>query len=375
MTRSPDARLIFADSEQSADMLYATGLFVPDPFLWAQVGDDSYIIASPLEVGRLSKAAPDSCTVLGQDQAKRLFRKRSKKPVHQIAGLAKYLGIMRWQVPQDFPLGLATQLKRLKVQCVPCEDTFFPERAIKSAAEIEKITEGVRLAEAGLAAGLDILRKAGVRSGELRWSGKTLTSEILRGEIDAEIARLGGVASHTIVASGVQGADPHNAGAGVIRAKEPIILDIFPRVTATGYFGDLTRTVVKGKAPKHVKAAFVAVKDARDQAISAVKNGVNGKDVHQVSRDVLNTHGFETDLEADPPHGFIHGTGHGLGLEIHEAPRVSTKDDELKTGHVHTVEPGVYYPEWGGVRLEDVVCVTAKGCRNLTQIETVLELS
>ena len=129
----------------------------------------------------------------------------------------------------------------------------------------------------------EILRASSVSDDSLQWGGTELTSELLRGEIDAAISRAGGIAAHTIVACGPQGADPHNGGSGLIRPNQPLILDIFPRVTATGYFGDLTRTVVKGTAPEMLHRAFEAVRDARDLATRTVRAGINGKQVHQVS--------------------------------------------------------------------------------------------
>ncbi len=369
------ARLIYADSEQCADMLYAVGLFIPDPFLWAEVGRQRYVVVSALEYGRVAAAVDKNTRVFSLAETKRLFHCRKLDPAAQIAGLSRFCGVREWTVPQDFPFGIARRLSRRRIRIRPEYDTFFPQREIKSAAEIERIREGVQLAEAGLRVGLDILRRSRIKGDRVVWNGKTLTAERLRGEIDAEISRLGGLAAHTIVAPGPQGADPHNTGTGPIRPHQPIVLDIFPRVAATGYFGDLTRTVVKGKAPAVVRRAYRAVKDARDRAIAKVKSRVDGGTVHRLAADTLQRHGFETDKAADPPYGFFHGTGHGLGLEIHEAPRLSAKGLRLRAGHVVTVEPGLYYPEWGGVRLEDVVVVRARGCDNLTTVPTTLEIS
>ena len=131
---------------------------------------------------------------------------------------------------------------------------------------------------------------------------------------------------------------------------------------------------MKGQAPDIVKQAFEAVRDARDRAKAAIHANANGKEIHQTVAGILTDHGFETDLKSSPPKGFFHGTGHGLGLEIHEMPRISSVEHVLKAGHVVTIEPGVYYPEWGGVRLEDVVVVTSDGCEDLTSVPTLLEI-
>jgi len=370
----PPARLLFADSDRHADPRYATGVFVPDPFLWVQVGRRRLALVSPLEFGRLQRALHPGTEVLNLADARRLLQCRDLSAAGQIAAVSRYLGVRRWTVGADFPLALARRVARRGVVLSPAKGPLFPERECKSAAEAKLVEQGVRLAEAGLVAALAILRQARIVRDELRWQGRALTSELLRGEIEAVICRRGGVALHTIVAGGPAGADPHEAGPGPLRPHQPIILDIFPQVAATGYYGDLTRTVVKGRAPDLVRRAFAAVRRARDLAIRRLKPGVTGKAIHQLVCRTLADAGFETDAKASPPHGFFHGTGHGLGLEIHEAPRLSLGGGPLRTGHVVTVEPGLYYREWGGVRLEDVVWLVPSGCRNLTRVPSVLEL-
>mgnify|MGYP006282288065 CR=1 FL=1 len=363
-------RLMYAASETSADMLYALGFMVPDAALWFAVGGNATVVLSPLEVSRGRKEAPAGLHVTGVADLRRqmqLDSEASQGTARLIAALSACHSIEAWDVPYDFPAGLAAELSDLGVHLNPLRG-FWPERSCKKEHEVEAIADGVALAQKGLNAALRALRQASIdEKGQLMWCGELLTSEILRGEINAEIARHGGTASHTIAAPGPQGADPHCAGAGLIRAGEPVVIDVFPRVNATGYHGDLTRTVVKGKVPAQVQTAFEAVNAARLAAIAAVRPGIPGKSVHAAASDVLENAGYRTDTDSDTPAGFIHGTGHGLGLEVHEAPRVSSKADQpLEAGNVITIEPGLYYPEWGGVRIEDVVVVTEDGCRNLT---------
>ena len=182
------------------------------------------------------------------------------------------------------------------------------------------------------------------------------------------------MASHTIVAGGNQGCDPHESGHGPLRAGQPIILDIFPRDNSTGYWGDITRTVVRGRASEAVKRLYAVVFRAQELAFRELRDGVNGREIHEGILRLFRENGFATSRRDGRMQGFFHGTGHGLGLEIHEPPRVSAVDAKLRAGHVVTVEPGLYYWGVGGVRLEDVAVIQARGARNLTRFPKILEI-
>ena len=177
-------------------------------------------------------------------------------------------------------------------------------------------------------------------------------------------------------AGGVQGSQPHNAGSGVLYAHTPIVMDIFPRSAETGYWGDLTRTVVKGRAESIVKRAYEAVFEAREHAKSIIRSGLTGAFVHNEAAKVLEKHRFYTGKTDRADFGFFHGLGHGVGLDIHENPRLSPRADTvLAPRSVITIEPGLYYPEWGGIRLEDMVYLKEDGsCMVLTAMEDFLEV-
>ncbi len=173
----------------------------------------------------------------------------------------------------------------------------------------------------------------------------------------------------------MQSAKPHCKGSGILKAHEPIVIDIFPRLASSGYWGDLTRTVVKGSAPEIVKKAFNAVLEAREKAKEALKAGVIPAEIHQLATDILTQHGFHTGADEQGNYGFFHGLGHGVGLETHEAPRLSSGNfTPLKGNEIITVEPGVYYPQWGGIRLEDMVVIRPDGAECLNKIATFLEI-
>jgi Xaa-Pro aminopeptidase len=233
----------------------------------------------------------------------------------------------------------------------------------------------LRVSEIGLERGLELLKRARIgKDGYLYSNGRRLTSERLKSEVNTAIMAQGWVPSHTIIAGGNQCVDPHNEGTGPLKANTSIIFDIFPRSQRTGYFGDLSRTVVRGRASERLKEAYEMVRQGQNVAFGLIKDGVDGGLVHQKILELFQKRGFPTGRIDGRMQGFFHGTGHGLGLDIHESPRIGAVNAILRTGHVVTVEPGLYYWGMGGVRLEDVVVVTDKGNRNLTRYPKILEL-
>ncbi|MEO7300411.1 MAG: Xaa-Pro peptidase family protein [Verrucomicrobiota bacterium] len=372
-----DNLLIVADSEHDANMLYAVGMFVPDPFIYLRLKGKCHVVISDLEIDRAKKEAAHCRIVSLSDRLKklRLRGEKSHGTASVIAHLLRENRLKKIFVPHNFPHGLARELSRLKIKVKLCEGGIFPQREIKTADEVKKISAALMMAEVGMAEGIHALKNAKISAGrKLLYRGVALTSEKLRAIIDTAIIQTGGLANHTIVAGGKQGCDPHERGHGILRANEPIILDIFPRSQKTGYFGDITRTVVRGRASEAVRKLYQTVAEGQQIAFQQIRHNAPGKEIHEAIQEHFKKQGYKTGKHNGRMQGFFHGTGHGLGLEIHEAPRISTSDDILKTGQVVTVEPGLYFPDVGGVRLEDVVQVTKTGSRNLTKFEKVLEV-
>ena len=372
-----DTLLMVADSERDANMLYATGLFVPDPFIYLNFGRRPLIVLNDLEIDRARRQSPHCRVVSLGDYQKKLRRNGVKSPRfgHVIREILREKKIRRAVVPDNFPLGLAKDLKRLGIKLKPKTD-FFPKREIKSADEMRKISAALMMAEVGMAEGMQALRLSKIdKRRQLIYRGSPLTSERLRAVIDCAIMQACGLAANTIVAGGKQACDPHERGFGKLRANEPIIIDIFPRSQKTGYFGDITRTVVRGRANEAVKKLYDTVFHGQKIALQKVRAGTSTAEIHQCVQQFFTQRGYQTGRRNGRMEGFFHGTGHGLGLEIHEAPRIgATSTGALRAGQVVTVEPGLYYPGIGGVRLEDVALVTASGAKNLTRFEKVLEI-
>ena len=374
---SSETLLIVADSEREANMLYATGLFVPDPFIYLNFGGRPLLVMSDLEIDRARAQAPH-CRVASLSACQQKLRRDGVKSpgfARVIRQILREKKIRRAVVPDTFPLGLARELRKLGVKLKPSA-AVFPRREIKSADEVRKISAALTMAEVGMAEGMEILRRSKIgRNRRLIYHDLPLTSEKLRSVIDCAILQACGLAANTIVAGGRQACDPHERGHGLLRANEPIIIDIFPRSQKTGYFGDITRTVVRGRANEAVKKLYDTVWHGQKIGFEKIRANMPTADVHKAVQKFFVQQGYKTGRREGRMEGFFHGTGHGLGLDIHEAPRLgATSAGKLRPGHVVTVEPGLYYPEIGGVRLEDVALVTGNGAKNLTRFEKVLEI-
>jgi Xaa-Pro aminopeptidase len=376
MATKPElARLIVAPSDTDADMLYATRIFIGDPFIFLQQNGKRTLVLSDLEIDRATKNAKADEFVMF-NQLEREVQGRDKKVPPYEKVLAHFLtkrGVKRALVPANFPLGYANEIKRNGIALKTSNGLFWPAREKKTADEIRLLKRALRVTETGMRRGMEILKASKPGGGKkLKWSGKTLTSEVLRAEIDSAILRAGGVPTNTIVAGGDQACDPHERGFGPLHANSLIIFDIFPRDAKTGYWGDMTRTVVRGRASEQQRRLWQTVKAGQALALKRIKAGVDGMSIHKAITELFDRCGFPTEVRNGRRVGFFHGTGHGLGLEIHEYPRLQKV--VLKAGQCLTVEPGLYYPGIGGARIEDVVIVEKDGCRILSKFLKQLEI-
>jgi Xaa-Pro aminopeptidase len=368
-------RLIVAATETDPDMLYATKFWAPDPFIFLERNGKRTLVLSDLEIDRGRKQAKADEFVMFSEVEREVQGKSKKAPPYEkvLAHFLRKRGIRSIIVPANFPLGYAEELAANKISVRATNGLFWPEREAKSNKEIEMMSHALRITEAGLKRAVEILKRSRPDARKrLRWGGKTLTSEMLRAEIDSAILRAGGIPTGTIVAGGDQGCDPHERGFGPLYANSLIILDVFPRDAKTGYFGDMTRTVLRGRASDAQRKLWETVKAGQTLALKKIKAGVDGMTIHKAIQKFFAERGFPTEVRKGRRVGFFHGTGHGLGLEIHEHPRLQKVS--LKERQVLTVEPGLYYPGLGGTRLEDVVLVTKSGCKVLSRFAKQLEI-
>jgi len=369
--------LIIADSERNANLYYATRFLAPDPFIFAQVDGRRMLVMSDLEVDRAKAQASVDEVLSYAKLSQQATRRGTSAPTMMdvVEELLKSCSVTELEVPSDFSVTYADALRQRGYTVRPRPEPFYPERMIKTEEEIARITEALRTTEDALASAVELIRTAEVRADSALWiGGRPLTVELLRKAMHLTMMERDCVAQHTIIAPGVQAVDPHNEGSGPLRANEPIVIDVFPQHARSRYFADLTRTLVKGQAAPKVRRMFDAVKAGQEIAYRMIRDGVEGSTIHAAIRRSFEALGFHTGEQDGRMQGFFHGTGHGVGLEIHEPPRIGPRADILRAGMVVTVEPGLYYLDAGGMRIEDMVVVTREGCRVLTEAPKVLEV-
>jgi len=372
-----DGYLVHADSTD-ADQYYLSGFDAPDPFMTLYDGEVRLLFSRSLEYGRGKREARAATVERGSDfgyeeKIEDVGHHEARDQVRQ-AFLASH-GVDSVAVPPLFPLRTADGLRDQDVAVTVDRDGVITGiRATKTDEEIEHIREAQDANEAAMTRAQDCLDAATVNDdGELVFEGDVLTSERLKSEIEHTLLDYGCGLDDTIVACGRDAADPHERGSGPLVADEPIIIDIFPQHKTTKYHADMTRTFCHGTPSETVREWYDLTHEAQQAALDAVEPGVTGETVHNAACDVYEDAGLDT-LRADPEAetGFIHSTGHGLGLDIHEQPTVATGGETLEPGHVITIEPGLYDPDVGGIRIEDLVVVTEDGYENLTDYEVSL---
>ena len=366
-----DGYLIDADSTDP-NQRYLSGFDAPDPFLTCYTPDGLAVLVSGLEYGRaVTESRADIVKRPADYDRRQLVAEHGPTEAsHRVnsAFLADY-GVDSVFVPDRFPLSTADGLREQgHTVSVDTDDVLMDIRAVKQPDEIDHIRAAQAANEAAMAAAESLLAAASVDSdGRLSHEGDPLTSERVKHEIEATLLEDGYGLDSTIVAGGAQAADPHERGSGPLRADEAIIIDIFPQDKTTGYHADMTRTFCVGEPGETISEWYELTERALDAALGAVEAGASGADVHAAACEVYEDAGLPT-LRADPSTetGFIHTTGHGVGLAVHEQPRLSTEGGDLAAGQVITVEPGLYDPDVGGVRIEDIIVVTEDGYENLT---------
>jgi Xaa-Pro aminopeptidase len=369
----PDV-LIYADSLRSPEMRHEVPLAIPDPFLYAERDGEQHVVASSFELGRISEVAPHLQVLpyeeFGIDELYAQGLSREDIELEVILRAVRRFGVEDAVVPSTFPLEAADHLRANGVQVKADREQFVRRRRVKNEAELAGIRRAQHAAEAAMDAARELLRAAEQQNGGLVLDGEPLTCERVKLAVEQAFTANGAFADEFIVSHGPQTAVGHDMGSGPIAPDEPICLDLFPRDRESGCFADMTRVFVVGTPSDELEEWHKLCLQALERSVAAVKPGVAGSELHKISCDVFEEHGYPTlrskkqgEVLQD---GFYHSLGHGVGLEVHEEPSLGRGPGELVAGDVIAVEPGLYRNGYGGCRLEDLVLVTDSGGEVLT---------
>jgi Xaa-Pro aminopeptidase len=372
MKKSTGAVLLVGNAAACPDIEYASGFRPDDPVVFLQYKRHRTLLVGEIDAGRAERPGKQVEIVTPNSLG---LAKRERKSLSTMAlALLRRAGIKKVVVPPFFPYAVAKRLEKAGIK-LSIDQEVFPQRAVKTTEEIGMVRQSQQAAVIAMRAAVATISASSIeRDGTLVLRGGALTSDNVRVVIRRTLFDHNCVARDIIVSNGRQSADPHEPGHGELLAHEPIIIDIFPQHTAHGYWGDITRTVVRGQPSRQLAKMYHAVKAAQAAALHEVRPGVSSSTVHKAAAAEIRRRGFLTRTKDGQAEGFIHTTGHGVGLEIHEAPSVGPIGSRLRCGNVITIEPGLYYPELGGVRLEDTIVVTSNGWRYLAPCEKRLEV-
>lgn len=363
------ARLIVDTPSRNADLYYACGFDVPDPCIFLQIGQRRYLLLGDLELDRGRRAARVEHVCSLTEYRKRAVQARwAPDTTGVVRAFCREHRIRQLLVPASTAAALVDALRTAGLRVTTRPSPFYPARFLKTPQELRALADAQRATFRAMRRAEIMLRESTIgRNGLLRWQGKVLTAEAVKADLETGLLHANyGCPEPMIVACGPDSIEPHNRGSGPLRAHTAIIVDIFPRSRTTHFFGDGTRTFCKGAPPPALQRMYDTVRRAQLGALRAIRAGVDGRSIHGAIVDAFTRAGYVTGEQHGRMQGFIHGTGHGLGLDIHEEPlRISATPCRLRAGHVVTVEPGLYYEAIGGVRIEDAVVVTKTGCRLL----------
>ena len=366
--------VIFADTVRSPELRHEVPRAVGDPFLYVERNGTRHIVISSMEIPLLTGLGDFELHPLEEFGIDELRRSglQSWDLYDELATRAvRGLGVEHAVVPASFPVSLADRLRAAGVELTPDRQGFDRRRRSKSGAELAGIRRAQASAEAAMGTARDLLREAHPSGDALELDGEPLTSERVKAAIRRVFLEHGVSCDDFVVSHGPQAAIGHHAGEGVLRAGEPILIDLWPRDDASACSADMTRTFVVGEIPDEIAEWHGLCKQALDRALTDIRPGVTARSIFDGTCEIFEAAGYPTQrTKADGEtlaDGFYHSLGHGVGLEVHEQPLLGISgNEELVVGDVLAIEPALYRSGYGGVRLEDLVLVTEDGAENLT---------
>lgn len=349
------AYVVYASSAD-ADFRYLTGFQVSDPLLYLKKkGETGLLVVPQMEYERAATES-SAVPVTRAESGFLKFLEEEKDPWQALARTITSLAEGQVMVPRGFPYWLGKLLEEHGGVVADGNGVVHSMRAVKTSLELAAIRAAQKETETAMALGISMIRRSVPREGVLYFEDAPLTSDRVRTAMHTYLMERGYTARDTIVSCGEETAMPHRQGESALLEDEPIVIDLFPQHDRSGYHADMTRTIVKGEPSPEIAEMHAVTCEAVDLGESLIAAGVEGSAVHNAVADLYKEQGYESGAR-----GFVHSLGHGVGLEVHEAPSLSPSGGPLEAGNVVTVEPGLYYPGIGGVRVEDMGAVTQSG--------------
>lgn len=362
-----DALLMIGNSDNT-DLYYVSNFISMDSYTYIQTNSSEILFVPDMELNRakIESRISDIRTISKYKNKKQKYKDFDIAYCDALIEIFKQEQIKKISVLRDFSFFFANRLKEAGFEIIAIESPFKKMRAKKNDLEIKMITAVQNACDSAMEVAINMIENSTEKNAMLYYKNEVLTSESIRTAIEYKLLEFGCNSENTIVACGEKSSNPHWAGTGALAPNESIVIDIFPRSKTFKYYADMTRTVCKGTPSKELNDMYDAVLFAQTKALELVKPGINCSEIHNAVCDVFERKGYET-IKNNSKIGYIHSTGHGVGLDIHELPNVGNTDVSLEVGNIITIEPGLYYPNIGGIRIEDLVVVTENGCNNLTK--------
>ncbi|MGB7327046.1 MAG: Xaa-Pro peptidase family protein [Rubripirellula sp.] len=367
------ARILAGFPEKNSSLYRRLGVPLGDPAAWIELDSRRIGLVRDLEMDRVRQAGHCDDVTSPPEHAPPagLSADRETATAEAAVQILRSAKVERVVADRSLPFIFAWHLQQAEIEVQYDAELGVLDRRIKTRSEIDSLAKAQGTTEEVMKWICQTIAKCDVGSdGVLMHDSEVMTSERVRSMVAFEFLKRNFTMSHgAIIATAPLVADCHHSGSGPLHTGRPIIVDLFPRDESTRYWGDCTRTVVHGNVSDQTRDMHAAVREAKAACTEMLRVGNTADAVHKAGENVLIKRGYKLSRGklTDGP-SIQHGTGHGIGLDLHEPILLDNGGGEILENEVFTIEPGLYGRDSGGVRIEDMLVVTQDGARNLNSL-------